>query len=319
MVRILTVGVCIGLLLFGFIGCVDKNASVDVSTSSAPAGDGEIAAWVNGTPITMAQVDDVIASMPAFYQKQMQTPEGKKNIVEKLVNVELVYSKAANEGFLKRDDIKSKIATFTKQLVYAEYMKEAIEKMVNTDDAALQAYYEENKDRFKANEQVEASHILFKTAKDGADDAAQKAKCEALLPKATAKDADFAALAKEFSEGPSAPKGGELGFFERTAMVKPFADAAFEMKVGEVKGCVKSNFGYHIIKKTNEKPAGVRDFEQVKDQIKQVLSQQGEKEAYDKIVDQMKQGADVKYNDKVMGGGESDQPPSQDMTVKEGE
>jgi hypothetical protein len=103
-------------------------------------------------------------------------------------------------------------------------------------------------------EEIAASHILigFKgatRAKSDRDKEDARKMAEQVLARAKAGQ-DFAELAKKHSEGPSAPRGGALGRFQRNAMVKPFADAAFALKPGDVSGVVETNFGFHIIKRT---------------------------------------------------------------------
>ncbi|MGC1521118.1 MAG: peptidylprolyl isomerase [Steroidobacteraceae bacterium] len=118
-------------------------------------------------------------------------------------------------------------------------------------------------ERFTQPEQRRVSHILLPVG-NPKDDAAVKAKAEGILKRAQAGE-DFAKLAKEFSQDPgSATQGGDLGWNERKVWVAPFADAAFSMKADELRGPVKTQFGYHILKLTGIRPAAVKTFEQSK-------------------------------------------------------
>jgi peptidyl-prolyl cis-trans isomerase D len=150
----------------------------------------------------------------------------------------------------------------------------AAQVSLNADD--VKTYYEQNKARYSAPEERKASHILVRLER-GAKDADRKAataKAEELLKQARG-GADFAALAKANSQDPgSAANGGDLGYFTRDTMVKPFADAAFSMKEGELSGIVESEFGLHIIKLTGIKAGGGRPFEQVRSEIEAELRQQ---------------------------------------------
>jgi peptidyl-prolyl cis-trans isomerase C len=139
-------------------------------------------------------------------------------------------------------------------------------------DAALeqraQDVYRAEPARFERPEEVKASHILIlATEKDG------EQKAQAVLDELKA-GKDFAEVAKAQSQDPgSAANGGDLGFFAKGRMAKPFEDAAFGMKVGELSGLVKSQFGIHIIKVTDRKEAGKRPFAEVRDDLLKEISQ----------------------------------------------
>ena len=153
----------------------------------------------------------------------------------------------------------------TVDLHYIEISLAQLAAKVSVDDAQLKAYYDEQKAKtpelFTQPEQRRVSHILLPVA-NPKDDAAVKAKAEGILKRAQAGE-DFAKLAKEFSQDPgSAQQGGDLGWSERKAWVPPFADAAFSMKVDEIRGPVKTQFGYHILKLVGIQPASVKTFEQ---------------------------------------------------------
>jgi peptidyl-prolyl cis-trans isomerase D len=155
----------------------------------------------------------------------------------------------------------------TVDLHYVEISLAQLGSKVNVDDAQLKAYYDEQKAKtpelFVQPEQRRVSHILFPVA-NPKDDAAVKAKAEEILKRAQAGE-DFSKLAKEFSQDPgSAQQGGDLGWSERKAWVPPFADAAFSMKVDEIRGPVKTQFGYHILKLAGIQPTAVKTFEQSK-------------------------------------------------------
>jgi peptidyl-prolyl cis-trans isomerase D len=132
-------------------------------------------------------------------------------------------------------------------------------------DATLQAYFDTIKERFAEPERRHARHILIKV---GADPKAAEAKALKIYQEATQKSADFAALAQKYSEDTgSAAQGGDLGLAEKSFFVGPFADAMFAMKAGEIKGPVKSEFGYHIIKLEEIVPGKIAEFAKVRAQV----------------------------------------------------
>lgn len=141
---------------------------------------------------------------------------------------------------------------------------------INVDDAEVKKFYDENADKFKGNEQRNASHILIGFGVNATPEKKQeaKAKAEEILAEIKKNPKNFEALAIKNSQDPgSAVKGGDLGSFGRGAMVKPFEDSAFSMKLNEVSGLVESEFGYHIIKVTGI-TGGSSDFNTLKPQIK---------------------------------------------------
>ena len=158
----------------------------------------------------------------------------------------------------------------TVDLRYLEISLSQLASKITVDDAQLKAYYNEQKsktpERFTQAEQRRVSHILLPVP-DPKDDAAVKAKAEAITKRAQAGE-DFSKLAKEFSQDPgSAAQGGDLGWSERKAWVVPFADAAYSMKVDEIRGPVKTQFGYHVLKLVGIQPASVKTFEQSKAEL----------------------------------------------------
>ena len=148
----------------------------------------------------------------------------------------------------------------TVHLTYVELSVADASRDVVVDDAALKAYYETVKERYIEPEQRHARHILIQ----GQDEAAKK-KADEVYVLAAKPGADFAALAKQYSQDAgSAPTGGDLGFAEKTFFVGPFADAVFSMTPGEVKGPVKTQFGWHVIKLEEIQPGKSKAFEQVR-------------------------------------------------------
>ncbi|MEO7008691.1 MAG: SurA N-terminal domain-containing protein [Caldimonas sp.] len=163
---------------------------------------------------------------------------------------------------------------------------ESLKKDVKVPEEDLRKYYTENEKRYTTPEERRASHILIKADKSmsQADRDKAKAKAEGLLAEVRKDPASFAELAKKNSEDPgSAEKGGDLDFFSRGAMVKPFEDAAFGLKPGQISGIVQSDFGYHIIQLTGARGGEKRSFESVRPEIETEISTQLAQKRYSEI------------------------------------
>lgn len=154
----------------------------------------------------------------------------------------------------------------TADLQYLELRLEDSAKEVQVTDEALREYYDQIKQRYESPERRHARHILVSVG-DGVDDAAAKKQAEDILAKIKA-GGDFSALAKQYSKDPgSAANGGDLGWAGRGTFVGPFEEALFGMAVGEIRGPVKTQFGYHIIKLEELEAARHKSFDEVRAEV----------------------------------------------------
>jgi peptidyl-prolyl cis-trans isomerase D len=154
---------------------------------------------------------------------------------------------------------------------------ETLKKGVTVTDEELRQYYATNEKRYSTPEERRASHILVKAEKSApaAERDKARAKAESLLAEVRKNPASFADLARKNSDDPgSAERGGDLDFFARGAMVKPFEDAAFGLKPGEVSGIVESDFGFHIIQVTAARGGDKKSFESVRAEIADEVAKQ---------------------------------------------
>jgi peptidyl-prolyl cis-trans isomerase D len=154
---------------------------------------------------------------------------------------------------------------------------ESVKKSISINESDLKSYYDQNVARLSGNEERRASHILISAPKDApaADRQKAKARADELLQEVRKTPDSFAELAKKNSQDTgSAANGGDLDFFARGAMVKPFEDAAFAMKKGDISEVVESDFGFHIIKLTDVKTPKQRSFEELRTGIETDLKAQ---------------------------------------------
>ena len=160
-----------------------------------------------------------------------------------------------------------------RKIRYLTVDTQALRASITPTPQQVEAYYQANLQQFSNPEQVHAQHILLKTT--GKDAAAVRKQAESILKEAKAPGADFPALARKYSEDEASKgSGGDLGFFGRGSMVKPFEDAAFALAPGQTSDLVQTDFGFHVIKVLEKRAAGQRPLAEVKDQIAEQLKWQ---------------------------------------------
>jgi len=164
-------------------------------------------------------------------------------------------------------------------------LREKVVSDVTVSDQEAKEYYNNNQQQFKTAAQKKVSHILFD----------KEAKAKEVLNKIK-NGAGFAEMAKKHSTGPTAENGGDLGYItaNEQGLDKTFRDAAMKLSVGEVSSePVKTQFGYHLIKVTDSREAGVREFEEVKSQIKSQLKSKKQNQAFQEYVQGLREEAEI--------------------------
>jgi len=199
------------------------------------------------------------------------------------------------------DEVKEEVR---EGLIRNKFMQAHWAGKIDVTEEDARKYYDENPKKFETPEQVRASHILIKpvfvdpntdpNADPNEAKKIAKAKTEDLL-KQLKDGADFAELAKSHSACPSAPKGGDLGFFPRGQTVPEFENVAFELEIGQISDIVETEYGYHIIKVTDHKEASTIAFEQAKDNIIRQLTQKKQSEFAEEYIESLKANANIVY------------------------
>ncbi len=175
------------------------------------------------------------------------------------------------------------------QIEYVVLDLEALQAQISVPEADLRKYYDENQSRYTVAEERRASHILIKADKDApaAERSKAKARAEELLLEARKTPAAFAELARKNSQDEgSAPNGGDLEFFGRGAMVKPFEDAVYALKAGEISNVVESDFGYHVIQLTGQRGGERKSFEDVRAELEQEVRRQQAQKRFTELAEQ---------------------------------
>jgi len=227
----------------------------------------DVLATVNGVAINKDYVNNVLKAQGKEFDKLPK--EKQKEIVNKLIERELLAETAKKAGIEKDSEYKKALENFKKDLLIRVWMDKLYKRTLISDSEAND-YYQKHKDQFKIPEKIHARHILVKT-----EDEAKKIIEQLKGLKGQELKEKFVELAKKKSTGPSGSKGGDLGYFSKGQMVKPFEDAAFALKKGTITTKpVKTQFGYHVIYVEDIKPASVADFKDVKQSIIAKLRQE---------------------------------------------
>lgn len=289
--KLLTTALC-AVALFG---C--KGGAPSGGTTSAGKKEGKVMAEVNGGSITTGDFERELKNLPEYLKAMADTPQGRKEMLDTMVIRELILQQASKDGLDKGPEIEEKLQDLRKRLVVEAYLKKKVETESNVSDEDLKKFYEQNKDKFKTGEQIKASHILVKTEQEA----------KSILGQIKA-GGNFEELAKKNSVDSSAAKGGDLGWFGKGSMVPVFEKAALALKEGQVSDVVKSDFGYHIIKLTGKRPAGIRPLEEVKEQIKGAIMPGKQQEVFQKIKEELKKTAKITIKEDVINemGGKKD-------------
>jgi len=248
---------------------------------------GDVVAEVNGKKITVEDLGAVVGR-PGL--KLEQIPMGMRDqLVEQAIERELLKQKALKSGIERSKEYRQALQKLKEDLALEIWMRKKFDQ-IKVSDKEAKAFYEKNREKFRQPEMVHARHILVKSESEAKQIISELQR----TPKSKLKE-KFIELAKQKSIGPSAQRGGDLGFFARGQMVKPFSDAAFSLKPGEfTKKPVKTQFGYHVIYVEEKKSAQAVPFEKVKEQLKQQLKMQKFQQTIKAEVEQLKKSAKIK-------------------------
>jgi parvulin-like peptidyl-prolyl isomerase len=267
------------------------------------------AAKVNGDVIMKEDVLRVYLNVPPEYRMVMTA----QSILEGMIIEKLLVQEAEKQGISVPDEavdqyveelmasygmteenltqsleesgmtLKELKKSFKEKMMISELLEKTILSGIEVTDEEAESYYYDNVKQFTTPAKVMASHIIVNSTEEA----------ESIRRKAIG-GADFAKLAKEYSIGPSGPRGGTLGWFSRGEMVGPFEDAAFALKVGGISKVVQTTYGYHIIKVEDKKDAVVQTLDNsLKEEIRYALAEQKEAAAINIYTEQLEAAADI--------------------------
>jgi peptidyl-prolyl cis-trans isomerase C len=250
------------LVLFGAFHLLLAISSSKAETKPKPLEKMEtkIVATVDGKPIFLSEIIGMAQRLPEQYRK-MSLEAVYPSLLTRAIDSKLVTLEGRRAGFSKDPDVKKRLLDVEDQIISEIFLTKTIGSQVTEE--ALQKIYSETKSEMASGDQIKARHILL--------DSEEKAM--EIIKKLQA-GGEFAKLASEYSTGPSAASGGDLGWFGEGQMVPEFSKAAFALNPGDiVTKPVKTQFGWHIILVEDRKVSAPPSFDEAKEQLASTMSQ----------------------------------------------
>jgi peptidyl-prolyl cis-trans isomerase C len=232
-------------------------------------------ARVDGTVIKDSDLLNRMNLLPRWERAKFD----KEKFLNKMIDEELILREAQKMNMYDREDYKLRVENFKRELLVNLYLQQYLGEKI-TEENQLK-YYEQHKDKYTSMEMVKIAVIKLKTEEEANE----------ISKRATAGE-DFAELAKKYSKGPAADHGGEFGWRAKKALRKEFADAAFSMKKGEIKGPLKLEDGYYIIKLIDHKEEGIAKYEDVKSKVANEYA----KKLMDEKIAELRKAAQIQIN-----------------------
>jgi peptidyl-prolyl cis-trans isomerase C len=231
----------------------------------------ELAASVEDWTLTKDQLYDIISKLPPQQQEEYSTPGGKADIAGKLMDEEMFYLEAKREGLEKRSWVQKQIEASTRQILIAAYYRDYVDAEARPTDEEIHDYYEENADRYTSLAVLRAQHVFSK----------DKKKLEDIKQRIVEGGEKLTTMAHKYSEDKlTRADGGDLGFFNPGGYIRGIGysqvlnDSLLTMEVGKIYGPIKWERGYSLIRLNEKRPAELRPYDEVKDEISNLLTKE---------------------------------------------
>lgn len=255
------------------------------SGCAARPSQGNTLARFDGTSISETEYVHRFKSLPK--EVRSFAIRHKKDLLNDVIAEHYLLKEAQHRGIEKDDEVKELLEAARRKIIIARLIEKEIDEKIALAPDEAEKYYADHKDEFMTALTLRASHILVKTEE------------EARLLKAQLEGgADFEETARRFSLDATAIRGGDLGFFQRGRFVPEFEDAVFGMKKGELRGPVKSQFGYHLIKVTDRMEPTLRQFRDVKNFVEERLTSGKRSKNFKVLVEKLKGSSRVDIDEK---------------------
>jgi EpsD family peptidyl-prolyl cis-trans isomerase len=285
--------------LFAAAGC-----ALILAACGQGGGDGKdpVVLQVNDKAYTAADLEREIAqevrSAPPQVQQFLSSREGQMQFLERLVRRELLLQEAEKRKLGDRPEVVDPVAALRRDLMTRTLLQEEIGNKVKVEDKDVEEYFKAHPDEF-SGDQIRIRHILLRTEDEA----------EQVLDR-LAKNERFEELAKTLSQdSATASKGGDLDYLRREQLFPEFARAAFELKVGEVSGVVRTPFGYHVIKLVDRRKGQPFRYEQVKDQLHRRLLEERRTQRFQQWMKDLEAAAKITRDEAALPVGKPIAPP----------
>jgi peptidyl-prolyl cis-trans isomerase C len=256
-------------------------------------------ARINDRIITLDEFEQEMEQLPLYLKTLMIDEKGKKDFLQNLIKRELLLQEGVKKGFDKDEKVLAKVEQFRQSLIIDALMEEHYAGRDEVGDDEIQAYYQENKEKFLLGERVRVRHIMVKTYEEAKE-----------IKKRLYQGEDFIALATEKSIWPYTKQwGGDLGYIERGSVEdKSFEQAAFALKKrGELSDIVKTKHGYHIIRLEDMEKPRQRTFSEVREEIRTLLRNKKREEILTAHLQDLREEAQIIINEELLSSEEEEE------------
>jgi peptidyl-prolyl cis-trans isomerase C len=251
--------------------------------------DDKVLARFDGHTITVEEYLWEKDNLPQAQRNSLRTIEDKKEFLNKIIIREMLLQEALRLGLQNNETIRYKIENYRRNLLINELLNRKIEGETVVTDKEVKVYYETHKTQF-TTETLEASYIVVRSREDAE-------MIMALLKRGES----FSELAKKFSIGPGAESGGTIGEITRGQMIPEFEDAVFALKKsGDISPIIETDFGYHIIRLDKPKTVKTIPFDEASKKIRELLTDQKEKEFFENFVEKLEKGITIEIDDDLL-------------------
>lgn len=245
----------------------------------------------------VARFRQEIITEKEYKEKLSRLPQGlrgialsnKKEFLEDLVAERLLLSEAKHRKIEALPDVKLLMEAARKKILVAKLIELEIDDKITVGAEEPMLYYEGHKEEFMTPVLLRASNILVKTEEDARQ-----------IKKELEAGADFEDTARKKSLDAAALRGGDLGYFQKGQYAAEFEEAAFKLKKGELSDVVKTRFGYHLIKLTDQMEPQMRDYNSVKKAIEEKILKEKRASAFKRLLAKLKDGSEVRLDEKAL-------------------